>query len=122
MKTTLNARLLLITSLALNGLLAGAGAYLLAQQPEDLNRQTPAIVCAPHTSLYGSEGPATNITVLTKPKQVLLCVRVDSESYTKYVANLGGGGRSEKAISETITGDLNDLFHWRARDRAYSIR
>ena len=118
----MNTRVMLATSLVVNALLLGTEAYLLKRDPGDLSTSTPVIICAVHTRPDAVESPGASTASAVKLAQSFNWVRVESEDYKQYVANLRGSGCSEKTIRDTIVSDVNDLFRTRVKGQVYSSK
>jgi hypothetical protein len=104
---------LLAVSLLANVFLVGAGAYLLKQQRDDSDFVPPLVVCIPHPAPTVVAAPGADAApTLTAPRTIEF-VRVESDDYRRYVAELRGLGYPNEGIRRIIAADVNDLFHWR---------
>ena len=109
-------------SLVLNAVLGGAEFYLLNEDDGDLSTLAPVVICTVHTEPAAAEGSTNGSVSAAKADESFDWLHVDSSGYLQYVANLRNSGYSEKAIHETITADVSELFRTRARGQLVSSK
>jgi hypothetical protein len=116
----MRTRALLTASLLANAILLGGAAYLSKQEAEDLSSAPPLVVCVPDPQTIGAGALGTEPAPAIKVTKTAAYMRIESDDYKRYIAQLRSQGYAEDSVLKLITADVNDLFHWRARSQLYS--